>query len=102
MVETIRSRGLALAVLCAASLMVVLDGSIVAVALPAIQADLGFSQAGLAWVSSRSPNFTTLAMPGTSRSVSGMERLSPSDSQIASSTRSRSARRRARPRTRSR
>ncbi|MCR6490032.1 MFS transporter [Amycolatopsis sp. OK19-0408] len=46
----IRSRGLALAVLCAASLMVVLDSSIVAVALPAIQADLGFSPAGLAWV----------------------------------------------------
>ncbi|MEV6620495.1 DHA2 family efflux MFS transporter permease subunit [Amycolatopsis sp. NPDC051106] len=46
----IRSRGLALAVLCAASLMVVLDSSIVAVALPAIQADLGFTPAGLAWV----------------------------------------------------
>ncbi|WP_410672581.1 MFS transporter [Amycolatopsis sp. cmx-4-68] len=46
----IRSRGLALAVLCAASLMVVLDSSIVAVALPAIQADLGFTAAGLAWV----------------------------------------------------
>jgi len=45
-----RSRGLALAVLCAASLMVVLDSSIVAVALPAIQADLGFTPAGLAWV----------------------------------------------------
>ncbi|WIY01535.1 MFS transporter [Amycolatopsis mongoliensis] len=45
-----RSRGLALAVLCAASLMVVLDSSIVAVALPAIQADLGFKPAGLAWV----------------------------------------------------
>jgi len=46
----VRSRGLALAVLCAASLMVVLDSSIVAVALPAIQADLGFTPAGLAWV----------------------------------------------------
>ncbi|WP_370965510.1 MFS transporter [Amycolatopsis sp. cg9] len=45
-----RSRGLALAVLCAASLMVVLDSSIVAVALPAIQADLGFTPTGLAWV----------------------------------------------------
>jgi EmrB/QacA subfamily drug resistance transporter len=45
-----RSRGLALAVLCAASLMVVLDSSIVAVALPAIQADLGFTPAGLSWV----------------------------------------------------
>ncbi|MEV4057160.1 MFS transporter [Amycolatopsis sp. NPDC049688] len=46
----VRSRGLALAVLCAASLMVVLDSSIVAVALPAIQADLGFTPAGLSWV----------------------------------------------------
>ncbi|MEU4523881.1 DHA2 family efflux MFS transporter permease subunit [Amycolatopsis sp. NPDC024027] len=45
-----RSRGLALVVLCAASLMVVLDSSIVAVALPAIQADLGFTPAGLSWV----------------------------------------------------
>ncbi|RSM46707.1 MFS transporter [Amycolatopsis balhimycina DSM 5908] len=45
-----RSRGLALAVLCAASLMVVLDSSIVAVALPAIQAGLGFTPAGLSWV----------------------------------------------------
>ncbi|MGR6321832.1 MFS transporter [Micromonospora soli] len=40
----------ALLVLCAGSLMIILDGSIVAVALPAIQADLGFSAAGLAWV----------------------------------------------------
>ncbi|MFE9688196.1 MFS transporter [Micromonospora sp. NPDC005806] len=40
----------ALLVLCAGSLMIILDGSIVAVALPAVQADLGFSAAGLAWV----------------------------------------------------
>ncbi|GAA3581751.1 DHA2 family efflux MFS transporter permease subunit [Amycolatopsis ultiminotia] len=50
MPETTRRRGIALAVLCTASLMVVLDGSIVAVALPAIQEDLGFSTPGLAWV----------------------------------------------------
>jgi len=43
-------RALALAVLCAVSLMVVLDGSIVAVALPAIQNDLGFTASTLAWV----------------------------------------------------
>ena len=43
-------RALALAVLCAVSLMVVLDGSIVAVALPAIQNDLGFTPSTLAWV----------------------------------------------------
>ncbi|MFI5615346.1 MFS transporter [Amycolatopsis sp. NPDC051903] len=46
----VRRRAIALVVLCAASLMVVLDGTIVAVALPSIQAELGFSSAGLAWV----------------------------------------------------
>ncbi|MEU3465210.1 DHA2 family efflux MFS transporter permease subunit [Streptomyces sp. NPDC006733] len=45
-----RSRWLALAILCAGMLMVILDGSIVTVALPAIQSDLGFSQPDLAWV----------------------------------------------------
>ncbi|WP_200206822.1 MFS transporter [Micromonospora coerulea] len=40
----------ALLVLCAGSLMIILDGSIVAVALPPIQRDLGFPAAGLAWV----------------------------------------------------
>lgn len=45
-----RSRWLALAILCAGMLMVILDGSIVTVALPAIQRDLGFSQPDLAWV----------------------------------------------------
>ncbi|QGN47088.1 MFS transporter [Micromonospora sp. WMMD558] len=48
--RTAPSRRLALLVLCTASLMVILDGSVVAVALPAIQRDLGFSAAGLAWV----------------------------------------------------
>jgi EmrB/QacA subfamily drug resistance transporter len=40
----------ALYVLCAGVLMIVLDATIVNVALPSIQADLGFSQADLAWV----------------------------------------------------
>src|SRR6516225_1832426 len=44
------SRWLALAVLCAATMMIILDGTIVTVALPAIQRDLGFSSSGLAWV----------------------------------------------------
>lgn len=44
-----RSRGLALAVLCAGMLMIILDGSIVTVALPAIQRDLHFSSADLTW-----------------------------------------------------
>ena len=45
-----RSRWLALAVLCAGMLMIVLDATIVNVALPSIQRDLGFSQSSLAWV----------------------------------------------------
>lgn len=40
----------ALAVLCAASFMVILDGSIVNVALPSIQEGLGFSPANLQWL----------------------------------------------------
>ncbi|MFC6880005.1 MULTISPECIES: MFS transporter [Actinomadura] len=47
--ESPRSRALALAVLCAGMLMIILDGSIVTVALPAVQADLGFSPSGLTW-----------------------------------------------------
>ena len=45
-----RSRWLALVVLCAGMLMIILDQTIVNVALPAIQHDLGFSQSSLAWV----------------------------------------------------
>jgi EmrB/QacA subfamily drug resistance transporter len=45
-----RKRWLALYVLCAGMLMIVLDGTIVNVALPSIQEDLGFSQSNLAWV----------------------------------------------------
>ena len=45
-----RSRVRALAVLCAMQLMIILDGTVVTVALPTIQSDLGYSQAGLAWV----------------------------------------------------
>jgi EmrB/QacA subfamily drug resistance transporter len=44
------SRWLALMVLCAGMLMVILDQTIVNVALPTIQEDLGFSASGLAWV----------------------------------------------------
>jgi EmrB/QacA subfamily drug resistance transporter len=45
-----RSRWIALYVLCAGMLMIVLDGTVVNVALPSIQNDLGFSQSSLAWV----------------------------------------------------
>ncbi|ONI80688.1 MFS transporter [Saccharothrix sp. ALI-22-I] len=48
--ETPRAnRWSALVVLSAAMLMTILDGSIVTVAMPAIQQDLGFSPAGLSW-----------------------------------------------------
>ena len=40
----------ALALLCGAFFMVILDAAIVTVALPSIQADLGFSAQGLQWV----------------------------------------------------
>src|ERR671912_1108151 len=45
-----RRRWLALLLVCAAQLMIVLDGTIVNVALPAIQDSLGFSQVTLSWV----------------------------------------------------
>lgn len=46
----LRSRWTALAVISTGMLMTVLDGSIVTVAMPAIQSDLGFTPAGLSWV----------------------------------------------------
>jgi EmrB/QacA subfamily drug resistance transporter len=45
-----RSRWVALYVLCAGMLMIVLDVTVVNVALPKVQTDLGFSQSNLAWV----------------------------------------------------
>jgi MFS family permease len=45
-----RSRWMALVVLCVGMLMIVLDATVVNVALPSIQDDLGFSQSSLAWV----------------------------------------------------
>src|SRR6266498_1798280 len=45
-----RTRWLALYVLCLASLMIVLDVTIVNVALPSIKTDLGFSETSVAWV----------------------------------------------------
>jgi EmrB/QacA subfamily drug resistance transporter len=47
---TDRNRWIALYVLCAGVLMIVLDVTVVNVALPSIQDDLGFSQSALAWV----------------------------------------------------
>ncbi|MDO8211207.1 MFS transporter [Conexibacter sp. CPCC 206217] len=45
-----RRRWIALYVLCTGMLMIVLDATVVNVALPEIQTDLGFSASGLAWV----------------------------------------------------
>ena len=45
-----RSRWVSLVVLCIGVLMIVLDATVVNVALPSIQTDLGFSTSSLAWV----------------------------------------------------
>jgi EmrB/QacA subfamily drug resistance transporter len=45
-----KSLALALVVICTAQLMVVLDATIVNIALPSIEKDLGFSKANLQWV----------------------------------------------------
>jgi EmrB/QacA subfamily drug resistance transporter len=45
-----RGRWIALIVLCVGMLMIILDSTVVNVALPSIQRDLGFSQPNLAWV----------------------------------------------------
>ena len=55
-----RRRSLTLVLCCLAQFMVVLDVSIVNVALPSISADLGFTPASLAWV----VNAYTLAFAG--------------------------------------
>src|SRR3989440_1890859 len=44
------TRWLSLVILCTGFLLIVVDMTIVNVALPSIQSDLGFSQSGLAWV----------------------------------------------------
>src|ERR1051326_1974799 len=47
---TEKSKWIALFVLCLGALMIVLDTTIVNVALPSIKTSLGFSEASLAWV----------------------------------------------------
>jgi MFS family permease len=46
----LRCRWFALVILCSATLMIILDSTIVTVALPTIQVDLGFTAASLSWV----------------------------------------------------
>jgi EmrB/QacA subfamily drug resistance transporter len=50
MIENVKHKGLALAILAAAQFMVILDATIVNVALPAIQKSLGFSGSQLQWI----------------------------------------------------
>src|ERR1700733_226820 len=50
MTENPRNRWIALVVLCVGMLMIILDSTVVNVALPSIQRDLSFSQPNLAWV----------------------------------------------------
>jgi hypothetical protein len=57
----------ALALLCGAFFMVLLDGTIVLVALPSIGADLGFSEQGLAFVTA-----TVAALAGVAERESGL------------------------------
>src|ERR1700732_4357204 len=45
-----RHAGLALVLICAVQMMVILDGTIVNIALPSIQHELHFSAPGLEWV----------------------------------------------------
>src|SRR4051795_6683877 len=48
--KQIDKRWIALAVVCMGQLMMILDATIVAVALPNIKSDLGFSSTSLTWV----------------------------------------------------
>lgn len=50
MLASLDKRWVALVVLCLGALMIVLDTTIVNVALPSIKADLGFSETSLVWV----------------------------------------------------
>lgn len=50
-----RRSGIVLAVLLAGQLMIVLDMTVMNVALPRIQGDLRFSATGLSWVMTRTP-----------------------------------------------
>src|SRR5205085_7738628 len=45
-----RTRWLALVILCVGDLMIVVDTTVVNVALPSVRSSLGFSQTSLAWV----------------------------------------------------
>jgi len=54
--STATRRWIALVVLCVGQLMIVLDATVVNVALPSIQRDLHADQASLAWIIKRVPD----------------------------------------------
>ena len=80
----------ALALLCGAFLMVILDAAIVIVALPSIEADLSFSEQGLQWViSAYALTFAGLLLLGAARpTCSGAGGCSSSASSSSRSPRS--------------
>lgn len=66
--------------------MIILDGSIVTVALPAIQQDLGFTQSGLVWVvNAYLIAFADLLFPATEPGCAGP----PGDGQESGGSRAR-------------
>jgi EmrB/QacA subfamily drug resistance transporter len=71
-----RRTAIALAVIVTCQLMVALDGNIVNIALPKIQADLQFSSAGLAWVfSAYALAFGGLLLGGRAADILGRRRM---------------------------
>ena len=80
---TDRNRWVALYVLCVGMLMIVLDATVVNVALPAIQSDLGFSQSGLAWVVACFPSHTSLSGRGGSMGTGRCRRRGVGDDRVA-------------------
>jgi MFS family permease len=98
-----RSRWTALFVLCVGVLMIVLDATVVNVALPSIQSDLGFSQADLAWVvNAYLIAFGGLLLLTSSRAAGSSSPASPSSPSRRSCAAPRRARRCSSPRASSR
>jgi MFS family permease len=72
-----RKRWLALIVLCLGVLMIVLDTTIVNVALPSIRADLGFNEISLMWVVNAYSSAVSSDVPGMCRTQIGCAVIVP-------------------------